>query len=128
MSIALARTKLPEMSGPPSGETSLQDVQNEISSEKKGNWESRISETCAENISPPGVPLEEKRFWFQRTRHYGPDAIATQPSVFDDPDTAVQYWPPETWENRHRLDPLARWTWREENKLIRKIDLKIMVR
>ena len=30
------------------------------------------------NVTPLGVPKEEKRFWFQRTRKYDPNAIATQ--------------------------------------------------
>jgi hypothetical protein len=30
------------------------------------------------DIPPLGVPGEEKRFWFQRSKGYNPDAIATQ--------------------------------------------------
>jgi hypothetical protein len=48
--------------------------------------------------SPPlGAPLEEKRFWFQRGKNYDPNAIATQVSVFDDPDTADKYQPRPDW-------------------------------
>ncbi|TCD62157.1 hypothetical protein EIP91_007285 [Steccherinum ochraceum] len=64
--------------------------------------------------------------WWSRWKR-DPDSIATQPSVFDDPTTLEVYRPPPQYENAHRFDPMARWTWREELKIVRKIDLRILL-
>ncbi|CAK5272188.1 unnamed protein product [Mycena citricolor] len=56
-----------------------------------------------------------------------PDATATRRSVFDDPELAAHYQPTAGYENRHRFDPAARWTYREERALVRKIDWKVML-
>jgi MFS transporter, ACS family, DAL5 transporter family protein len=111
----------------PSGDSSSHGSSDNLGekSDKTVDVHVKASETYV--AAPLGVAGEEKRFWWQRARNYDPDAIATQPSVFDDPETAKQYWPPAKWENIHRFDPSARWSWGEEHKLIRKIDWKIMV-
>ncbi|KAI0376673.1 MFS general substrate transporter [Hypomontagnella monticulosa] len=83
-------------------------------------------ERIAYAVPPLGKPQVNKRFWFQRSEDYDPNDIATQPSVYDNPDTAAQYKPRDDWENMHRFDPKARWTWGEEHKVIRKIDWRIM--
>ena len=57
---------------------------------------------------------QKRRLPFWRKPKVALDNIATQPSVFDDPVTLEIYRPPPVWENAHRFDPAARWTWREE--------------
>lgn len=73
------------------------------------------SPSFVEDIPPLGAPRETsgRRSLFSRWSH-DPNAIATQPSVFDDPTTLETYRPPARYENAHRFDPLARWTWGEE--------------
>jgi len=77
-----------------------------------------VTVTYYKGSGAPLIPrLHEDRlttgFWRRpwMTKH-DLDAIATQPSVFDDPVALELYRPPQNYENTHRFDPNARWTFR----------------
>lgn len=44
--------------------------------EEKGSPD--LSASSLDQIPPLGVPKDEKRFWWQRTKAFDPNAIATQ--------------------------------------------------
>ena len=93
---------------------------------EKDNLKVDVLYNDAEDPKVPelGVPLNSagsdnevkfSRLWnFWREPKLDLDAIATHLSVFDDKTTLEIYRPPPEYENVHRFDPLARWTWREE--------------
>ncbi|KAG6864591.1 hypothetical protein C0991_008443 [Blastosporella zonata] len=78
---------------------------------------------------PP--PFKFSDYIFRSRKRSAPpvdhDAIATRRSVYDDPVLAKHYWPNPDYESIHRFDPNARWTFREEKDLLRKIDWKVML-
>lgn len=62
---------------------------------------------------------------------YAPDAGGYGSPGWDQPEKAVSFWrqtyEAAKYEGRHRFDPSYKWTAAEEKKLLRKIDLKIML-
>lgn len=74
--------------------------------------DAEVLEASHTSLSAPPEPRHGFRFWRRHRRAL--DATATQPSVFDDPATLELYRPPSTYENAHRFDSTARWTWQEE--------------
>jgi hypothetical protein len=110
MPVVIARLlQKDDISGVQPGSSTTSDV------EKKGSITVTSKPAPLSNQSTLGDTSDDRRFWFQRSKSYDPNAIATQPSVFDDPELVEEYRPRPDWESVHRFDPSARWTWGEEN-------------
>lgn len=78
--------------------------------DEKDDFEINVKDAPVELVARPKKSF---RLWSRRSTQ-DLDSVATQPSVFDDPATLESYRPPPQYENSHRFDPSARWTWREE--------------
>jgi hypothetical protein len=95
------------------------------SSESRGKHENQAplaSRSGEEAQGPISLILSFVR---KDTNLRDPDGIATQPSVYDDPNLAEFYRPSPQYENLHRFDPSERWTWMEESRLVKKLDWKV---
>lgn len=60
-----------------------------------------------------GPTIPAASFWMRKNNEMF-DQVATQPSIYDDPQLAKYFQPHPKYENLHRFDPSERWTWREE--------------
>lgn len=78
---------------------------------------------AVDNAGPIGPAITA--FWRSKKTRLDPEAIATQRSVFDNPELKEYFKPHEDYENKHRFDPDERWTWAEELPLIRRLDWKV---
>ena len=84
------------------------DITTTVSEDTKSD----IKDTGA---PPLGAPIDKSGgIWRRGKPRLDLDSVATQLSVFDDPAGLEAYRPPPQYENAHRFDPDARWTWREE--------------
>ena len=71
---------------------SFSDAGSDISKE-----DATVTSALLGSTEPLAASEPRQRAWFARPEAEDPDAIATQPSVYDDPDLAEQYWPRPDW-------------------------------
>lgn len=117
----------PILSLPPSP---AKEVESDHESDKGSDQDSNFKSSSI-NPRPPLATdtKQQSSSWYtflrQKPVPNNLDAVATQPSVYDDEEFSKHYAIHPQWENRHRFDVGLRWTWREERALIRKMDLRI---
>ncbi|KAG6890028.1 hypothetical protein C0992_003251 [Termitomyces sp. T32_za158] len=106
----------------------LEDTRSSISSlDKKAT---RVESSSIRNddlIDGEPKPFRFTDWLLRRKQPLDLDSIATRRAIYDDPDLGKYYWPKADYENIHRFNPNARWTWREERALVRKVDWKVML-
>ena len=120
-----------EQSGPEPVATPIYDSDDKVvkdlptDSQELEKTRERILQRQAEltRSQPPAHAIAS--FWRRDKEKRRHDEIATQPSVYDDPETARYFQPNPRYENIHRFDPSFRWTWGEELPLIARIDWKV---
>ncbi|KAI0916391.1 hypothetical protein AcV5_003347, partial [Taiwanofungus camphoratus] len=63
----------------------------------------------------------------QNTIEKANEIATAKANVFDDGVLAKHFMPPDSYEGKHRFDAEATWTVDEERRLLRKIDIRVMV-
>ncbi|KAF9450203.1 allantoate permease [Macrolepiota fuliginosa MF-IS2] len=107
----------------------LSSIDSDTLSKKDGSDVKTIQVRADDLCDAEPATFSFTNFLFRRST-YKPvdlDAVSTRRSVYDDPKLAQYYWPKPEYENLHRFDPNARWTFREERALVRKIDWRVML-
>lgn len=108
-------------------ETAVQSETSSVNSEVDSYQVRGLPYIDKEEKNLAKVSNEAQFFWNRQKQHIDLDSVATQPSVYDVDELKTLYWPRSDYENLHRFDPNLRWTWREEFKVVQKLDLRILL-
>ncbi|KAK3716312.1 hypothetical protein LTR37_006462 [Vermiconidia calcicola] len=105
-------------------ETGTTEINSETSSRKN---EPQVNvDDLGEAVRDPGpIGPAISSFWKKKADRLNLEEVATQKSVFDNPNLATYFKPNSDYENVHLFDPSERWTWAEELPLVRKMDWKV---
>ncbi|KAF4776708.1 major facilitator superfamily transporter [Colletotrichum scovillei] len=108
----------------PESKKDTDTINREATDEEIEQTKNRILREQAD-LRQQDAPIIPILSFFKKKNGYDPNAIATQPSVYDHPSTAKFFQPHPKYENLHRFDPTFRWSWGEELPLITKMDWRV---